>query len=39
MNLQVNHAGGNIQFNLDDLKKLPKEMQEALMKMKPNNAE
>ena len=39
VNLQVNHAGGNIQFNLDDLKKLPKEMQEALMKMKPNNAE
>lgn len=38
VNLQVNHAGGNIQFNLDDLKKLPKEMQEALMKMKPNNA-
>ncbi len=38
VNVNVNHGAGNaIQFNVDDIKKLPKEMQDALMKMKPNN--
>lgn len=36
VNVQVHHGSGNaIQFSLDDIKKLPKEMQDALMKMKP----
>ena len=36
VNVQVHHGSGNaIQINLDDIKKLPKEMQDALMKMKP----
>ena len=40
VNVQVHHGSGNaIQFNLDDIKKLPKEMQEALMKMKPGESE
>lgn len=40
VNVNVNHGAGNaIQFNLDDIKKLPKEMQDALMKMKPGGAE
>lgn len=40
VNVNVNHGAGNaIQFNVDDIKKLPKEMQDALMKMKPNNYE
>lgn len=35
VNVNVHHGSGNaIQFNLDDLKKLPKEMRDALMKMK-----
>lgn len=39
VNVQVHHGSGNaIQLNLDDIKKLPKEMQDALMKMKPSNA-
>ena len=39
VNVNVNHGAGNaIQFNLDDIKKLPKEMQDALMKMKPGGA-
>lgn len=38
VNVNVNHGAGNaIQFNLDDIKKLPKEMQDALMKMRPGN--
>lgn len=38
VNVNVHHGSGNaIQFNLDDIKKLPKEMQDALMKMKPGN--
>lgn len=40
VNVQVHHGSGNaIQFNLDDIKKLPKEMQDALMKMKPGKEE
>lgn len=40
VNVNVHHGSGNaIQFNLDDIKKLPKEMQETLMKMRPGEAE
>lgn len=39
VNVQVHHGSGNaIQFNLDDIKKLPQEMQDALMKMKPGSS-
>lgn len=37
VNVQVHHGSGNaIQFNVDDLKKLPKDMQDALLKMRPD---
>ena len=38
INVQINNDGGNIQFNEADLAKLPKEMQEALLKIKASNA-
>ena len=34
VNLQVNHSGGNIQFNQADLEKLPADMREALLKIR-----
>ena len=37
VNVQVNNGSGSaIQFNLDDIQKLPKEMQEALLKIRPS---